>query len=414
MAEITVSRRGVIRELAAMVRAALGMPRFAAMPDWRCGAFTRGSPSPSSILDRTGINLRAAELDERTVNLVLSYGFRWIRTDISWRTVESRPGLFDFADLQQRLQTAVNKGLKVLGILDYGHPLYTGMLAPRDEHQRSAFVRFAVEAVRELGSVVSAWEVWNEPNHPRFWPPRPDVSDYNSLLSAVATGVWSQNANAVLIAGGLSTVDQRFLAGLLPLVDSLAREGPMGLGLHPYRFTPPETVAGELQRVGLLRGDGKAATDRGVPVWLTEWGYCRGTGGITATRQAEWMVRVPLVGAALDSPVTVLFELRDGGPQQQCGMVNPRDEPYPVSRAWQGMMRVLQKTASTFRVVPVGSDAPWSIGSCESALVWGRAPEGEGPFAPIACEDGDPACSTGVWEVAPARDHWLSKGKSCQ
>jgi len=408
-----ITRRSAVRRLGAMVGGVVGWSAFTpSQGGVRAGV--RQNPTTESVLDRTGINLRAAELDQHTLNLVTTYGFRWIRTDISWRTLEPRPGGFDFDGLRRGLQAAVDRGLKVLGILDYGHPVYTGMLAPRDEHQREAWVRFAVEALRQLGSLVSAWEVWNEPNHPRFWPPHPDVKDYNALLSEVAAALWSQNPDAVLVTGGLSTVDEKFLSALVPLVDSLAQEGPLGLGLHPYRNTAPETVADDLRRVGLLRDGGRAETDNGVRVWLTEWGYCRGTAGIDATRQAEWMVRIPLVGAALDSPLTVLFELRDGGPQQQCGMVNPRDEPYPVSRPWSGLRKVLGSTTPTLRNIPLGSKAPWSVGSCDSALVWGGRPNATGPFTPIACELADPVCATGVWQVAPARDHWARLGTFCQ
>src|SRR5436309_14018376 len=96
-------------------------------------ARVRQNPTTDSVLDRTGINLRAAELDQHTLNLVTTYGFRWIRTDISWRTLEPRPGAFDFDELRRGLQAAVDRGLKILRIRDDAHTVYTGMLTPPDK-----------------------------------------------------------------------------------------------------------------------------------------------------------------------------------------------------------------------------------------------------------------------------------------
>jgi len=170
-------------------------------------------------------------------------------------------------------------------------------------------VRFAVEASRRLGSLVSGGRCGIEPTIPGSGPRRPDVKDYSTLLSEVAAALWHENPSAVLVTGGLSTVDEKFLSSLVPLVD-LAGPG------RPHRTrtaSVPEYDSGDgrgrVAACWTVTDDGRAATAGGVRVWLTEWGYCRGIGGMDATRQAEWMVRIPLGGAALDSPLTVLVRL---------------------------------------------------------------------------------------------------------
>ncbi len=317
-----MTRRSAINRCREVLGAALAWPALLEFDVRRDQIPSGSAPASESILSRTGINLRATELDPQTLQTVRAYGFGWIRTDLSWQRLEPRVNEFAFGPLRQGLRAAVEHGLKVLGILDYGHPLYTGMLAPQNDHQRTAFTRFAEEAFRELGSLVSAWEVWNE----------------------------------------------------------------------------------------------RATTGGGVPVWLSEWGYCRGNPGVGADGQAEWMTRIPLVGAALGVPLTVLFELRDGGPQDTaaytCGMLSARDEPYPVGRAWTTLKAAAAKVTPVFRHIPTGKDLFWSVGSCDNALIWTDDGSQSLPGIPITCDTAG-NCSTGVRSVSPAREHWTRLGQVC-
>ena len=409
-----ISRRAALGQVAVIVGGFLDRSVLSALPRSVTTIAQKGFGSPASVLDRVGVNVRASELSPLTLDLVADYEFRWIRTDISWRVAESSVGMYDFASVRSGLEAAATRRLKVLGILDYGHPIHTGMLAPRGPAQRGAFVRFAADAQRQLGHLVTAWEVWNEPNHPHFWPPQPDAAEFVALLSDVAGALWKGDPHAIVISGGLSTIDERFLADLIPVVESLGRNGSLGLGLHPYRNTPPETVTADLERVGLLRDGGKAATSGGVPVWLTEWGYCRG--GVGITRQTEWVPRIPLVGVALDAPLTVVFELRDGGPQDvsayTCGLVSAQGKPYPVGGRWTAIASTAQAIAPVFRRVP-RSDESWAVGSCSAALVWPEEPTLQPSAVPVACVGNTPGCTGSVWRVAPGKDYWLQEGKQC-
>lgn len=379
------------------------------------------SASPNGLGAVTGVNVRPGEIDARTLDLATGAGFGWIRTDVRWNQIEAVPGTFDFGPLTQRLTQAARHGLKVIGILDYGHPTYTDMLGPQSPDQRHAFARFANRAVSALGPWISAWEVWNEPNHPRFWPPKPDANAYTALLTEVTRAIWSQDPKAIIVTGGLSTIDADFLAVLNPVVDHLARGGRMAIGLHPYRVTPPETVLDDLSRVGLLTQDGTAATPNGVPVWFTEWGYCRGTRGIGLDKQTAWAPRIPLVGAALGVPVTILFELRDGGPlsiaSNTCGLFSRDDEPYPVYGSWKNLLAAAQSVGNGLRAPADSTQQAWAIGSCDAALVWNDV-QTPGATGEADCGQPNPgvagSCVVGVRRLAPAKDFWAKRGKVCR
>src|SRR6266478_3807225 len=145
-----MTRRSAIRRCGGVLSAALGWPAFLDLDLLGSKIPSGPPPTTESILGRTGINLRAKELDSPTLDTVKAYGFGWIRTDLSWQRLEPRVNEFDFDPLRQGLRAAVERGLKVLGVLDYGHPIYTGMRAPHDDHQRQAFTRFAAETLRQL------------------------------------------------------------------------------------------------------------------------------------------------------------------------------------------------------------------------------------------------------------------------
>jgi hypothetical protein len=337
-----------------------------------------GSGGGPDLPGITGVNLRANEIDQVTLDLVERGGFGWIRTDIRWDEIETKPGSFDFELIASRLKRVVDKGIKVLGILDYGHPYHTRSLAPHSGEERKAFATFASRAIEEIGRLVSAWEVWNEPNHPRFWRSSPDPDAYAELLTTVAGRIWAEHPNTTIVSGGLSTIDFGYVSRLLPTIEQLARQGPIGIGLHPYRASAPETVLDDLVRANLLTPDGQAASPKGVKVWFTEWGYWRGTGDVDIAKQETWVPRIPLVGAALAVPVTIVFELRDGGPESIAsntyGFVSRDNSPYPVWDSWQSVVKAARTVSLEMRAFPVGEQRGWAVGSCASAVAWaGRA-----------------------------------------
>ena len=75
--------------------------------------------------------------------------------------------------------------MRALFILDYGNPLYTRGKSVRTAEAREAFARWAVAAAKHFSGRGINWEVFNEPNHPIFWPPKPNVNEYAALAVEV-------------------------------------------------------------------------------------------------------------------------------------------------------------------------------------------------------------------------------------
>jgi hypothetical protein len=303
------------RFVATMGAAAVGLA--ARRPGLRGLTAQRGS---ASLADGLGVNMRLGDMTPDKLALARNTGFRWLRTDILWAQIEAQAGAFDFSAQAAALGRARQLGFRMLGILDYGHPIHTQGRGPATQAERSAFVTFAQHAESEIGGLVDAWEIWNEPNYKGFWAPSPNPADFAALVRDAARGIWAVNARRQIVAGGLANLDTAFLSAITPTLVEVARSGPLAGSVHPYRATPPETFAAELARVSLLDPHGRAWAAPGVPLWVTEWGYCRLRENLGGVGQAEMDARLPLVTAGLGVPVTILFELIDARAQQtECG-----------------------------------------------------------------------------------------------
>ena len=51
---------------------------------------------------------------------------------------------------------------------------------------------------------IRAWQVWNEPNLPVYWPQGPDPASYVRLLDAVSQGIKRADPGAAVVSAGLS------------------------------------------------------------------------------------------------------------------------------------------------------------------------------------------------------------------
>ena len=83
------------------------------------------------------------------------------------------------------------RGLRPMLILDYGNQLYSPVVeldrrgrtekraaAPDTPESVQAFVDWATAAVKAFAPYDPIWEMWNEPDQARFWPPDADPAAY--------------------------------------------------------------------------------------------------------------------------------------------------------------------------------------------------------------------------------------------
>ena len=296
---------------------------------------------------------------DRTLKQVVELGANWIRIDVSWAVVAPSSAQDQrWADLDRVVRAARARDLKVLGILTYT-PAWARVPGCADftcpPRSAEEFASFAQDAATRYRGAVDAFEVWNEPNLPRFWR-HPDPAAYGALLAATVPAVRRGDPGARVVLGGLAAMTSgrevlappRFLAAACA---SGACAGVDAVGYHPYTFpltaadTTPEGTA--WQRI-TQRSSWGAALDQSVGsilggrgrTWITEYGApSGGSTGVDETQQAA-IVASGIRAARADAAIGAVFiySWKDLGtgpdPEQHFGLLRADGSRKPSFSAF--------------------------------------------------------------------------------
>jgi polysaccharide biosynthesis protein PslG len=239
-------------------------------------------------------------------DLMLQTGGAWVREDFVWGQIESRPGQFDWNGQDRVVSTLRERGLNILGIISYG----TNWASParEDDNTPSAishyppdnskyywFVRTLVSRYKDH---IRHWEVWNEPNNPLFWKPRPDGRLYAELLKTAYKAIKDVDPNIRVLTAGVS-------GNAVPYLEEMMAQGAACcfdiLSLHPYAVpldpkqgrvqSRPEVhkiAEVEIPKYRAFLGRHKIANK---PIWVTEIGWPSGDWGLDSQAQADYLAQ---------------------------------------------------------------------------------------------------------------------------
>ena len=179
-----------------------------------------------------------------------------MRVGVYWPTAEPSPGIRELAGLDELVSAAAARGIRVQPFV-YGTPAWLGpdpvrspLAASGGAAAWSSFLRALVERYGPLGSLwsqagsrmpIRAWQVWNEPNFPLYWHPRPAPAEYARLLDVSDKALAAVDPRARVIAAGVAPVGGgprpwRFIQSLLRIPG--ARADVDVVALHPYSASP--------------------------------------------------------------------------------------------------------------------------------------------------------------------------------
>ncbi|MEA2494176.1 MAG: polysaccharide biosynthesis protein PslG [Thermoleophilaceae bacterium] len=251
-------------------------------------------------------------------------GVEMIRQPFGWADFVREPARFD-----DFVGAAADAHIRVLPVLlgpDPGASADGGMKPPAQPERFAGWAALLVQRYGPGGSFwtdhpktpklpITSWQVWNEPNIPAFWAPKPDPAAYAQLLRTTAQSIRKVDARAEVVAAGLPTSHlgvpaPDFLAGVY-------KAGAKGsfdtAAVHPYAPNPDAVI----QRVKSLQRV-IANNDDSAKVWVTEVGW--GTGGkpgpltVTPDRQAGYVKETLTRLHELGVRGVVIFQWRDPKP----------------------------------------------------------------------------------------------------
>jgi hypothetical protein len=289
---------------------------------WLVLATPSGGPSGD---DDFGVNVEFYRSAHEQAQLMADAGIRWVRLDLAWSASEREPGRFDFSLWDRFLDAFESHGIRTLLILDYGNDLYERGFPPATESGRKAFAAFADAAANHFRGR-AAWEIWNEPNLPRYWAGAPDAGEYVALARAAAAEIRRADPRAWILGpslgGGsfdLPYLEETFRLGLLDVVDAVS--------VHPYGAPHPEAAAEFYHDVRELIG--RYAPGRDVPLVVSEWGYP--ADALTPEEQADFLLRAIAVNRRAGIPLTIWFNWQEPvNPWHSFGLLDVRGEPKPA------------------------------------------------------------------------------------
>ena len=387
-------------------------------------------------------------------------GVRAVRLDLPWVAVDppgEPKGAYDFAALDREVAAVRAAGLRIIGILGYGHPDFSSrggtvqatplsggippfyvanaQYFPPDDP--ADFAAYATAVARRYASDAVGWEIWNEENEGwRFWPPHEDPPAYARLLCTARAALHAATPGVPVVVGGLFFPAVAGAPGMsAPDFLQAAFDAEPGLAgcfdavayhPYPYPFTAPELdvpVRGSVLAAydamrAVLRRNGAG----GAPLWITEvgWPTHDRTYGVSEAKQAQYLARLLTASFAQGVPVVNWYTYGDyadpTGANQEAwfGFFRPDESAKPAYRAlqtWTGAFAGLRFDRDLSRTVglPAGEQNAGGRGFAlrfrgrdrRVTAVWlasESAAEGQGPAS-----DGGPGAARRVTVRIPAR-----------
>jgi hypothetical protein len=268
------------------------------------------NPPLNKIWPGYGVQIHFSDPRTTEIAKIKEAGFRYVRLDFRWEKVEQARGSYDFSEYDRFFDAIKKSSIKPIFVLNYGNTLYENG-APSTENAQEAFAQFAAESARHFKNEDVLWEIWNEPNSPVYWKPKPDASTYSNLAILTARAMKVADQGCRVMAPAVSGIDIPYIERaltkeLLSVIDAVS--------VHPYRTRGPESVWEEYKSLRAYIRKTAPADHAEMPIIASEWGYTTARGGVSESRQAMFLVRSFLVNSASGNPVSIFYDWKDDGP----------------------------------------------------------------------------------------------------
>ncbi|PNU04065.1 hypothetical protein [Novosphingobium guangzhouense] len=319
-----------------------------------------------------GVQLPTKQFDDRSLDLASDAGFSFIRQGFYWNTTEVKPGVYDWSFYDTVVDKLRSRGMHAYFTVYGGNNLYDGGGLPTGGASQKAFLRWLAAAAEHFKGRGVVWEIWNEPNVPRFWGGRPDAVKFAEFSARACKSIRDVDSGAEVIGGALATRNQATFLRPLAATGCFSR-----IAIHPYRGSAPGTFLGDLPK---LR---KAYP--GVDFVLGEWGYpSGGPRSVTRDVQSVYAAQMMAVGLVSGSKATVWYSLmdRDANAQDRESNFGLVDHAYRPKAGYAEISDFLHSVKG------------WSVaGTCSGVGPGAHAyllRNGNAKFAVLAWSDGPP------------------------
>jgi polysaccharide biosynthesis protein PslG len=319
------------------------------------GAVDTGLPS-GSVTDGIGFSDHPTFPDAE-LSAMQAGGCAFVRTDLTWRNVESTQGIYDFSGFNDTYARFAARGIRLLYVLDYDNPLYGTNLASTTF--RNGFANFAAAAAANFKGEGVDFEIWNEPNTGGYTAMQ-NAYTYVNLVKKAAPAIRAADPTAAILGPALSNVGstaQTWLQsccgyGLLNYVDAVS--------VHTYADTPEEVVPDYAAVKSLITQYHPSGS---IPIVSSEVGWS--LTNFTAQQQADYMARMYLVNFSQGIPLSCWYTFKDGGyditnREWNFGIVTPDIQAKPAYNKLKLLTASLKGTTFSQKLSD-GNSADWLL-----------------------------------------------------
>jgi hypothetical protein len=221
--------------------------------------------SPAALRDRIGVAAsnttlweQDANVRHRTLQAIADSGARWVSVDLDWNSINGAgPAVLRWGPMDQFVREARSRGLSIVAIAAYtpawaappNCPAGETHCLPASPEPYANFMKLAaarygsLSTIPDLRNGITAWQIWNEPNHYPFVQPTVDVVKYTSMLKRAYVQIHAADPTATVIAGGTAPApDDPSGRDMKPVtfLRGIYANGGQGyfdaFGHHPYSF----------------------------------------------------------------------------------------------------------------------------------------------------------------------------------
>jgi hypothetical protein len=313
-----------------------------------------------------------------TLNQLARMGVGIVRETFDWATIEPAPHRFNFLPYDSFVGSLAARRMTVLPVLLNAPPFLSskpahgaqpGTYPPRNYADMGAFAATLVRRYGPNGKFwqehpelprvpIRAWQIWNEPSLPAYWPSGPDPAEYTALLARVARSIRHLDPGADVVSAGIP--NSRLGIPFDDFVNGMYAAGARGafdtLAIHPYARDADGVTAAVENARRIMNSHG----DRSARIWITELGWADSGPTSSFTVGAKGQARridsvlTSLVGLRSQARLegVVYFGWRDGAPYAptfkdfwglHTGLLTRQGRPKPALRAFSERVATLRR-----------------------------------------------------------------------